>query len=98
MDEMTHKSVLDEVSDSAPAPGRPPRRGPVETATRAALAELDLAGRDAVLAEAAYTLASKLDNDAGMAAAAVSKELRATLDQIWQGQGGGGEDDDYGPA
>lgn len=78
---------------------RAPECGPVEEATRLAIEGLGaLAGRDAALAEAAYALAKKLDGDAGMAAAAVSKELRAVLDAIWQGHDDEDEDeDDLGP-
>jgi len=43
------------------------------------------------LVATAYTLARKLDEGAGMATAAVSKELRATLDAILKEAGG---DDD----
>jgi len=44
------------------------------------------------LVATAYTLARKLDEGAGMATAAVSKELRATLDAILKGA----DDDDDG--
>ncbi|WP_245730838.1 helix-turn-helix domain-containing protein [Micromonospora pallida] len=77
----------------------PPECGPVEDATRQAVQELgDLDGREAPLAAAAYRLARQLDDGAGMATAAVSKELRATLADIWEGQGAEDEDEEYGPS
>jgi hypothetical protein len=52
----------------------------VERATRADVRKLGLAGPAAsTLAHTAYALARKLDQDAGMAAAAVARELRATM-------------------
>ncbi len=53
--------------------------GPVESAVRADLAGVDLPDGRAGLAEAAYALAAKLDADAGLATAAVARELRATM-------------------
>ncbi|NIL60020.1 hypothetical protein HCB18_27030, partial [Salinispora arenicola] len=59
----------------------------------------DLEGREHPLAQAAYALARKLDTDAGMATAAVSKELRAALADIWEGRSAEDEDDeDLGPS
>jgi hypothetical protein len=56
------------------------RYGSVERATRADVRKLGLAGPAAsTLAHTAYALARKLDQDAGMAAAAVARELRATM-------------------
>lgn len=73
--------------------------GAVEEATRLAVLGLGpLQGRDCALAEAAYALAKKLDDDAGMAAAAVSKELRAVLDDIWAGHADEEDEDDLGAA
>lgn len=58
----------------------PSRYGSVERATRADVRKLGLAGPAAsTLAHTAYALARKLDQDAGMAAAAVARELRATM-------------------
>lgn len=78
----------------------PPACGAVESATREAVKSLgDLDGREFPLAEAAYALARKLDEDAGMATAAVSKELRAALADIWEGRGADDdEDEDLGPS
>ncbi|WP_320067878.1 helix-turn-helix domain-containing protein [Micromonospora sp. RTGN7] len=78
----------------------PPSCGPVESATREAVRGLgELDGREYPLAEAAYALARKLDADAGMATAAVSKELRAALADIWEGRGDDeDEDEDLGPS
>ncbi|NIL40496.1 hypothetical protein HCB17_04425 [Salinispora arenicola] len=74
--------------------------GAVEAATRESMRELgDLEGREHPLAQAAYALARKLDTDAGMATAAVSKELRAALADIWEGRSAEDEDDeDLGPS
>jgi hypothetical protein len=58
-------------------------QGPVETAVRGDLDQLDLVGPVArSLAETAFNLARKLDGDAGMATAAVARELRETLKAI----------------
>jgi predicted trehalose synthase len=52
----------------------------VERATRRDVKALgDLAGVQRSLAEAAYNLAKTLDDGAGLATAAVARELRATL-------------------
>lgn len=62
--------------------------GPVETAVRGDVDALDLAGAIArSLAETAYNLARKLDNDAGMATAAVARELRETLKALAEAAG-----------
>lgn len=78
----------------------PPACGSVETATREAVAQLgDLDGREIPLAEAAYALAARLDDGPGMAAAAVAKELRAALADIWEGRSVDEEDEDeLGPS
>jgi hypothetical protein len=56
------------------------QRGPVETATRVDIAGLGtLGGIQGSLAETAYRLARTLDEGAGLATAAVARELRATL-------------------
>lgn len=52
----------------------------VESATRARLQQLD--ELDSPLGQIAITLALSLDDGAGMAAAAISKELRATLKEL----------------
>lgn len=74
--------------------------GPVETAARAAIQELPhLTGHQLALAQSAYALARTLDGDAGMAAAAVGRELRATLKDIWDAVPDDDDDeDDFGPA
>ena len=46
------------------------------------------------LAALAYSLARSLDNGAGMATAAVSRELRATLIELAKYEGGSVDDDD----
>jgi hypothetical protein len=57
--------------------------GPVEAQVRADIVALgDLDGIQPSLAQTAYTLARALDDGAGMATAAVARELRATLEQI----------------
>jgi hypothetical protein len=56
------------------------KRGPVELAARRDVRALgDLAGIQRSLAETAYRLARTLDDGAGLATAAVARELRATL-------------------
>lgn len=63
----------------------PVSEGHVEQATRTTLAKLKaegkLEGREA-LAELAVTLSRVLDGDAGLVVAAVSRELRATLNEL----------------
>ena len=60
--------------------GKQPQHGPVETAVRGDIDAIDVTGSTArSLAAAAINLAAKLDADAGMATAAVSRELRETL-------------------
>lgn len=63
--------------------------GPVESAVRADLRQLaaENVGVQRSLAETAYTLAARLDEvggtaSAGLAAAALAKELRATLETL----------------
>lgn len=79
-----------------PTPEDPAARcGDVEGAARRSVESLgELEDQEPALAEAAYALARKLDGDAGMAAAAIAKELRAHLDALWQGRGEGEEEDD----
>lgn len=66
-------------------------RGPVEAAVRADARQLaaEAVGMQRSLAETAYVLAAELDGvrwlgtaSAGLAAAALAKELRATLDAL----------------
>ena len=58
-----------------------PKYGPTEAAVRDDIAALKKAGEhpSESLAQMAYHLARKLDSDAGLATAAVARELRATL-------------------
>ena len=75
----------------------PPRRkrGPVEVATAKTLKDLiEVSPVLAAMAAAALKLAQTLDGDAGMATAAVARELRATLESLAQAKGGGGDDVD----
>ena len=69
---------------AAKQPPKPrPSLGSVLTAVEADLEQLALSGPvDRTLAEAARSLASSLDGDAGMAAAAISRELRAILAEL----------------
>lgn len=63
-------------------------RGPVELAVRGDVDSLDLAGPLCrSLAETAFNLARKLDGDAGMATAAVARELRETLKALREASG-----------
>jgi transcriptional regulator with XRE-family HTH domain len=69
--------------------------GPVEAVTRAGVADLDdLDGHQLALAESAYALARQLDGDAGMATAAIARELRAHLADIWADAAADDDDDD----
>lgn len=79
------------------APART-KTDPPELSVEAAVRE-NLAGVDATspvhvaLVATALTLARKLDEGAGLATAAVARELRATLDALTKG---GDDDDDDG--
>lgn len=70
-------------------------QGPNEKAVRATLRRLEVSITDDALARLAITLAKTLDNDAGMATAAVSRELRATLSEL-EGRHGATDTDDFG--
>ncbi|WP_068925008.1 hypothetical protein [Planobispora rosea] len=62
--------------------------GTVETAVRGDVEAMELIGPTArSLAETAYNLARKLDTDAGMATAAVARELRETLKALAEAAG-----------
>lgn len=68
--------------------------GPLERTVRADIDALDLVGPLArSYAETAYNLARKLDGDAGMASAAVARELRETLKILAEAAG---DDDESG--
>lgn len=56
--------------------------GPNEKAVRTHLKALEVSDVDDARGRLAITLAKALDNDAGMATAAVSRELRATLAEL----------------
>lgn len=67
-------------------------QGPNQKAVRATLKQLEVDPMTDALARLAITLAVALDGDAGMATAAVSRELRATLADL-EGRHGGDDDD-----
>lgn len=74
----------------------PPMVGAVSLAVQAFLNTLDLADpRLAALAALALSTAAQLDAGVGMAHAAVSKELRATLEAIGGSEDGGDDDDAF---
>jgi len=56
--------------------------GPMERAVRVTLKELEVDPAKNARGRLCITLAVALDNDAGMATAAVSRELRATLTEL----------------
>jgi hypothetical protein len=68
-------------------------QGPNEKAVRATLRQLEVSVVDDALGRLAVTLAKALDADAGMATAAISRELRATLSEL-EGRYGGTDDDE----
>jgi len=73
--------------------------GPVEAATRRDVKALGaLAGVQRSLAEAAFNLAKTLDDGAGLATAAVARELRATLLTLKEAGGVGAAGDDLAAA
>lgn len=66
--------------------------GPIEKALRDEIRRIRLVGHlPQTVKETAYSLARKLDNDAGMATAAVARELRAYVEMI---EKAAGDDDD----
>ena len=76
-------------NDSEPSTGV---LGPVASAVASDLESLSVTDGQRGLAATAITLARQLDEGAGMAAAAIARELRVTLDAIRNG--GAGDDDD----
>ena len=70
-------------------------QGPNEKAVRATLRQLEISVVDDARGRLAVTLAKALDADAGMATAAISRELRATLSEL-EGRGHGDTDDELG--
>lgn len=67
-------------------------QGPNEKAVRTTLRQLEISVVDDARGRLAVTLAKALDADAGMATAAISRELRATLSEL-EGRYGGTDDD-----
>lgn len=68
-----------------------PTQGPNEKAVRSSLKRIEISVQDDALGRLAVTLAQALDGDAGMATAAISRELRATLNEL---ESRNGEDTD----
>jgi hypothetical protein len=66
-------------------------QGPNEKAVRSSLKRIEISVVDDALGRLAVTLAKALDGDAGMATAAISRELRATLNEL---ESRNGEDTD----
>ena len=62
--------------------------GPMEKAVRVTLRTLEVDATKDARGRLAIVLATTLDNDAGMATAAVSRELRATLTELENRDGG----------
>jgi len=62
--------------------------GPMEKAVRVTLRTLEVDATKDARGRLAIVLAATLDNDAGMATAAVSRELRATLTELENRDGG----------
>lgn len=62
-------------------------------AVRATLRQLEVSSTTDARAQLAISLAKKLDEDAGMATAAIARELRATLADL-EGRTDGGSDFD----
>lgn len=73
------------------------RRGAVESAVRADVAELgDLVGVEPSLAEMAFTLAREMDEgggEDGKQMASLNRELRQTLAQLLEGRAADDDDD-----
>ena len=70
-------------------------QGPNEKAVRTTLRQLEISVVDDARGRLAVTLAKALDGDAGMATAAISRELRATLSEL-EGRGNGDTNDELG--
>ena len=68
-------------------------QGPNEKAVRTTLRQLEISVVHDARGRLAVTLAKALDGDAGMATAAISRELRATLSEL-EGRGNGDTNDD----
>jgi len=76
-----------------PAAKRPskPRVLPCRAAVLSTLGQLEADPKSEARAQLALTLADALDAGAGMATAAISKELRAVLRELEEGHGGDDE-------
>ena len=70
-------------------------QGPNEKAVRTTLRQLEISVVDDARGRLAVTLAKALDADAGMATAAISRELRATLSEL-EGRNDGDTNDELG--
>lgn len=70
-------------------------QGPNEKAVRVTLRQLEISVASDARGRLAVTLAKALDGDAGMATAAISRELRATLSEL-EGRNSGDIDSDLG--
>ena len=70
-------------------------QGPNEKAVRTTLRQLEISVVHDARGRLAVTLAKALDGDAGMATAAISRELRATLSEL-EGRGNGDTNDELG--
>jgi len=70
-----------------------PTAGPVERSLRRELRQLD--ALNTTLGQSALTLARALDAGAGLATAAVARELRATVDAVKRGDDGSDELDGF---
>lgn len=66
-------------------------QGPNEKAVRATLKRLEVNAATDAIGQAAVTLGKALDQDAGMATAAVARELRAHLTEL-EGRSGGNDE------
>lgn len=93
------RELLDEFAALFDAEQKPEdleaQRRPVEASVRAAVQALDgLDGHQLALAQSAYALARQLDAGVEMTAAAVARELRATLTEIWAALGPDEDDED----
>lgn len=83
-------------ADAGSAKGARRKRGRVELATARSLRDIgELPTGLAGLGESALALARALDGDAGLATAAVARELRATLVKLAEGASDDGDADPF---
>lgn len=67
--------------------------GPIEMAIRLDIAAMgELLGTENTLAELAYRVAREIDDGGGPQTAALSRELRLSLQQLTDGHAGGADD------